>query len=400
MSQRPMNERKIKIDDPKENKLDELRSSLASLRNTLASLELQKFDSEPLEDHSAYNTTVKTENIENLGHLQPKANPVPPRMLHQYQSSGIFNGTGLSLGTSPPRECHYPLTMGLPSPVHREHYYNGGNPAQNFCYDEQFGYMHIPNVNDQSYYSPQLRAMPHNYDMLPHYDQFMMQTQAHEAKKTVEERKSKVCRHFLRGFCKLGDRCNFTHSLQINVPSDQIVFLGGLPMGMTSSMLVNELKKSYGVEIQGEPQIISNYAPRVGFSSQKDAEKLVNLKKITILNTQVDVRPFKDRNKTSDEESMVFLGGLPDDTNIEELIAQMHELGYSVVNRPRLGQGYARNVQLDSPRKANDLIRKKVIILFDKTIDIRPYVNIYADKLLRKQNRFIPQNSPKTTNRD
>lgn len=396
MPQKPTNKRKITINDPKERKLDELRSSLASLRKTLASLELQRFDSNDLEARS-----TGTASIENFVNLQPKANPALQRISPSpYQSSGIFNSPGLSYATSPPAECHYPVTVGLP-PIGHKHYYNGGNPAAaSFRYDEQFGYGRVPNFHDQSYYSPQLHAMQQNYDNMLPYDQFMAQTQPRETEKPVEDRKSKVCRHFLRGFCKLGDRCNFTHSLQCNVPSDQIVFLGGLPMGMTSSILVEELKKSYDIEVKGEPQINSNYAPRVGLSSQKDAEKLINLKKITILDTQVDVRPFKDRNKTTEEESMVFLGGLPDDIDIDELITQMEERGYSVVNRPRLGQGYARNVQLDSPRNANDLIRKKVIVLFDKTVDVRPYVNIFADKLLRKPTAKRPDSNQWTPNRD
>lgn len=43
---------------------------------------------------------------------------------------------------------------------------------------------------------------------------------------------------------------------------------------------------------------------------------------------------------------MLRLGGLPKNTTVEELIRALGERGYSVRNRPHLGEGYARDVQL------------------------------------------------------
>lgn len=222
-------------------------------------------------------------------------------------------------------------------------------------------------------------------EMYSHYPNGMRQNdmRRNQVPSTIPEapkRKSKICRHFVRGYCKLGNACNFSHELQTSIPADQIVFLGGLPTGITGEMLVDELKTQYGLTPTDRPTIISNFAPRVGFHTPADAKMLIRMKKIRIFGQDVDVRPFVDNNKTEAENAMVFLGGLPENIRINDLLCQLKESGYEAVNRPNLGQGYARNVQLENPQKANDLIRKGTIVLFNTTVDVRPYVNIYADE--------------------
>jgi hypothetical protein len=57
------------------------------------------------------------------------------------------------------------------------------------------------------------------------------------------------------------------------------------------------------------------------------------------------------------------------------------------MNKPYLGDGYARNVQVQSEKTANDLIRKRKIFLFSSSVDVRPYVNVYGKK---KPNETTP----------
>jgi hypothetical protein len=381
--------KKKKVSIPKDEgeNLSELKNSIANLRKTLASLELQRFESEE-QSNFGFNESEFSEDNVTPAQRKPmyEQRPVMPPMMSPYSSSSVFGASpALSFITSPGQESFL-------MPAHDLY----GN-RRSFRLDENPLYQRIPNYTHESFYSPQLHPThPGSFDMS--YDQFMMQTQPHANAASAAEpkpMKSRICRHFLRGYCKMGNKCNFTHSLQSSTPSDQIVFLGGLPVGIKKDQLVQELKNNYQVEVTGDVQIIKNYAPRVGFTTKEQAQKLVDLKKIVILNSQVDVRPFKDTNKTPEEEAMVFLGGLPDDVDINDLLKQMSDLGFPVSNRPRLGQGYARNVQLESPEKANDLIRKKVIVLFDQTIDVRPYINIYAEKLLAKpkaQAQYPPTN--------
>jgi hypothetical protein len=77
---------------------------------------------------------------------------------------------------------------------------------------------------------------------------------------------------------------------------------------------------------------------------------------------------------------MVFLGGLPEGIKLTELISQLRKKGIQVMNKPYLGDGYARNVQVQSEKHANDLIRKRKIFLFSSSVDVRPYVNVYGKK--------------------
>jgi len=194
-----------------------------------------------------------------------------------------------------------------------------------------------------------------------------------------ETQKSRICRHFLRGHCKFGESCNFFHGAPLVHASDQLIFLGGLPSGITSDMLIQELNRNYGVEVLNKPQIFSNFSPRVALSLD-DAKLLKGHGKLNIFNRQVDVRPFEDNSKSEAEKCMVFLGGLPEGIKLTELISQLRKKGIQVMNKPYLGDGYARNVQVQSEKHANDLIRKRKIFLFSSSVDVRPYVNVYGKK--------------------
>jgi hypothetical protein len=179
--------------------------------------------------------------------------------------------------------------------------------------------------------------------------------------------------------------------------SDQLVFLGGLPTGITSDMLVNELSRQYGVEVLNKPQIFSNFSPRVALSLD-DAKLLKGHGKINIFTRQVDVRAFEDNSKSEAEKCMVFLGGLPEGIKLTELISQLRKKGIQVMNKPYLGDGYARNVQVQSEKHANDLIRKRKIFLFSSSVDVRPYVNVYGKKKDEDIGMVIPIPPPRTTN--
>jgi len=204
-----------------------------------------------------------------------------------------------------------------------------------------------------------------------------------------ETQKSRICRHFLRGHCKFGESCNFFHGAPLVHASDQLIFLGGLPSGITSDMLVQELNRAYGVEVLNKPQIFSNFSPRVALSLE-DAKLLKGHGKLNIFNRQVDVRPFEDNSKSEAEKSMVFLGGLPEGIKLTELISQLRKKGIQVMNKPYLGDGYARNVQVQSEKHANDLIRKRKIFLFSSSVDVRPYVNVYGKKKDDDNGTVIP----------
>lgn len=172
-------------------------------------------------------------------------------------------------------------------------------------------------------------------------------------------------------------------------PADQIVFLGGLPTQITAKKLVKELETKYNVEVQNFPQLFEGFTPRVVLATLEQADHLKKKKKLDLFGRKIDVRPYEDRLRTEDQKHMVFLGGLPKKITVEELKKEMKKLGFTIINRPHLGDGYARDVQFETKEEANNLVRLKQFLLAGHEIDVRPFVNVYA------QNRFFLRNKQK-----
>merc|ERR1719462_560329 len=82
-------------------------------------------------------------------------------------------------------------------------------------------------------------------------------------------------------------------NIEKKLPDDikRSVFLGGLPNGTTGQMIKEELEK-LDVKVVNHPLIKTGFTPQVMLGSIEQAQKLVNLKKVRINNTLVDVRPY------------------------------------------------------------------------------------------------------------
>jgi len=82
-------------------------------------------------------------------------------------------------------------------------------------------------------------------------------------------------------------------NLEKKLPIDinRSVFLGGLPNGTTGQMIKDELEE-LDVKVVNHPLIKTGFTPQVILGSKEQAQKLVNLKKVRINNTLVDVRPY------------------------------------------------------------------------------------------------------------
>jgi len=124
-----------------------------------------------------------------------------------------------------------------------------------------------------------------------------------------------LCRHFTKGYCKLGEACSFSHSVRISHPDSQKLFLGGLPKNITSETLVFELSKK-GYTIINEPKIFHRFCPQVCLGSVEEAQKMLREGKISILGCSVDVRPYKARKHKNMDRQLnvnnrsVFLDGV------------------------------------------------------------------------------------------
>jgi len=69
------------------------------------------------------------------------------------------------------------------------------------------------------------------------------------------------------------------------------VFLGGLSKGTTSQMIKDDLQKM-DVKVINHPLVKSTFTPKVTFGTVKETNMLLNLKKVRINDTLVDVRPY------------------------------------------------------------------------------------------------------------
>jgi len=76
------------------------------------------------------------------------------------------------------------------------------------------------------------------------------------------------------------------------------VFLGGLSRGTTSQMIRDDLEK-LNVKVVNRPHVKTGFTPKVTLQTVEDCEILINLKKVRINNTMVDVRPYNNNKRPS-----------------------------------------------------------------------------------------------------
>jgi len=70
------------------------------------------------------------------------------------------------------------------------------------------------------------------------------------------------------------------------------VFLGGLKNGTTSKMIKKELE-CLGLKVVNYPLVKAGFCPEVTMVTAKQAQKLVNMVKVQINGTMVDIRPSR-----------------------------------------------------------------------------------------------------------
>jgi len=192
-------------------------------------------------------------------------------------------------------------------------------------------------------------------------------------------RKRRLCRHFVKGFCQRGELCGFLHDPSIFCSDAQKVFLGGLPLHFTPTMLKVNLEE-LGLTVLNNPRIMRGYSPEVCLGSVEEARELVSRKHIYIGEHRLDVRPFKDKDQLrqvvpSPAKRSVFLGGLPEDTTAEMIVNDLRRLDIKVVDCPVVKNGYAPRVVLGSLEHTKMLVALKRVMVNSTVVDVRPYVN-------------------------
>jgi len=198
-------------------------------------------------------------------------------------------------------------------------------------------------------------------------------------KSDTDLRKRRLCRHFVKGYCLRADACEFLHDPSIFCTDEQKVFLGGLPLHMTSAILKAKLEEQ-GLTVLNKPRILRGYTPQVCLGSIAEAEKLIANRFLYLDDDRVDVRPYQDREQLrqglpSIVKRSVFLGGLPENTTGEVIVRDLKRLDVKVVNFPVVKNGYAPRVVLGSLDHAKMLVALKRVKVNGAPVDVRPYVN-------------------------
>jgi len=91
-----------------------------------------------------------------------------------------------------------------------------------------------------------------------------------------------------------------------------------------------------------------------------------------------------DKSVFSSDLQKVFLEGLPPKLNSSLLRKKLAELGYTVLNNPRVMRWYAPNVCLGSVEEAQRLIEKGTIVMDQMVVRVRPFEARSSNNQIKK----------------
>jgi len=202
-----------------------------------------------------------------------------------------------------------------------------------------------------------------------------------QPKQEYQNRKRRLCRHFLKGYCKRGRTCDFLHDSSIFCHEMQKVFLGGLPSHISETSLKEKLAEQ-GYTVVNNPKVLRGFTPQVCLGSVDEAQRMIEKGKIIIEGCPVDVRPYEafvkenlEMKLPDDIKRSVFLGGIPIGTTGQLIKDELEKLDVKVVNHPLIKTGFSPQVMLGSLEQAKKLVNMKKVQINSTLVDVRPYVN-------------------------
>jgi len=162
-----------------------------------------------------------------------------------------------------------------------------------------------------------------------------------------QNRKRRLCRHFLKGHCRRGKSCDFLHDSSIFCTDSQKVCLGGLPAHITESTLSEKLAEQ-GCKIINKPKaFFSGFTPQVCMASVEQAQKLIQKRTKLIDGSLVHVRPCEAfaqggivKMRPDEIKRSVFFGGLSKGTTSQMTKDSLAKMDMKVINHPAIKSGF------------------------------------------------------------
>jgi len=192
-----------------------------------------------------------------------------------------------------------------------------------------------------------------------------------------QEEKKADCWHFIRGHCKRGKYCDFSHDSRQCYPDSCKVFLGGLPFHITEAALRQKLSEK-GFNVVNKPKVFGGFSPQVCLASADEAKRLIKERTIMIEGMDVDIRPYqaftkKNKDKLLDiSRRSVFLGGLAKGTTTQMIKKELECLGLKIVNYPLVKAGFSPQVTMATAKQAQTLVNMVKVQINGTMVDIRP----------------------------
>jgi len=208
-------------------------------------------------------------------------------------------------------------------------------------------------------------------------DEYKTEPKPTEREEKTKEEKKPDCWHFLRGHCKRGKYCDFSHDSRHGYPDSHKVFLGGLPFHITEAALRETLLEK-GFNVVNKPKVYGGFSPQVCLASADEAKRLINERTIKIGGMHVDIRPYQAFTKKNQEKLLdvsrrsVFLGGLRKGTTTQMIKKELESLGLKIVNYPLVKAGFSPQVTLATAKQALKLVNMAKVPINGTMVDIRP----------------------------
>jgi len=208
-------------------------------------------------------------------------------------------------------------------------------------------------------------------------DEYKTEPKSEEREEKTNEEKKPDCWHFLRGHCKRGKYCDFSHDSKHGYPDSHKVFLGGLPFHITEAAL-RETLLDKGFNVVNKPKVYGGFSPQVCLASADEAKRLINERTIKIGGMHVDIRPYQAFTKKNQEKLLdvsrrsVFLGGLRKGTTTQMIKKELESLGLKIVNYPLVKAGFSPQVTLATAKQALKLVTMAKVPINGTMVDIRP----------------------------